>query len=325
MREININDLNNINYYQVPKWLMELFLNGKITAGAFKTYVLMYDRLRISGKNKWVDSDGVVYIKYSYNEMMEDLKVSRQAVSNNIKDLENLDLIRKIRNYNSTNKFYLKIFDECKEELTTDCKEDLTSQKNFTSKEKLTTKCKEELTRGSQIYLDTNKNNLSKNNYNKNNDDKKDDDNINNLDDIDQEVKEVKEDKKEGSPKGSSSPFDIKTFNEIKDIAVKATGIDRFRIDNLMPISNFRDIELSLLLLKIKESDFLLGKTETKPNINHFSVRNMIERILADAYKTNKTDDVQVPKSPSRRVFIPEKVTGFGLDENGIFDFKVGE
>ena len=108
MREININDLNNINYYQVPKWLMELFLNGEITAGAFKTYVLMYDRLRISGKNKWIDSDGVVYIKYSYNEMMEDLKISRQAVSNNIKDLEKLDLIRKIRNFNSTNKFYLK-------------------------------------------------------------------------------------------------------------------------------------------------------------------------------------------------------------------------
>lgn len=154
---------------------------------------------------------------------------------------------------------------------------------------------------------------------------KKDDDNINNLDGIDQEVKEVKEDKKESSPKGSSSPFDIKTFNEIKDIAVKSTGIDRFRIDNIMTPSNFRDIDLRLLLQKIKESDFLQGKSDKKPNINHFSVRNMIERILADAYKTNKTDDVQVPKSPSRRVFIPEKVTGFGLDENGIFDFKVGE
>ena len=154
---------------------------------------------------------------------------------------------------------------------------------------------------------------------------KKDDDNINNLDGIDQEVKEVKEDKKESSPKGSSSPFDIKTFKEIKDIVSKSTGVDRFRIDNIMTPSNFRDIDLRLLLQKIKESDFLQGKSDKKPNINHFSVRNMIERILADAYKTNKTDDVQVPKSPSRRVFIPEEVTGYGLDENGIFDFKVGE
>lgn len=154
---------------------------------------------------------------------------------------------------------------------------------------------------------------------------KKDDDNINNLDGIDQEVKEVKEDKKESSPKGSSSSFDIKTFNEIKDIAVKSTGIDRFRIDNIMTPSNFRDIDLRLLLQKIKESDFLQGKSDKKPSINHFSVKNMIERILADAYKTNKNDDVQVDKSPSRRVFVAKEVTGYGLDENGIFDFKVGE
>lgn len=154
---------------------------------------------------------------------------------------------------------------------------------------------------------------------------KKDDDNINNLDGIDQEVKEVKEDKKESSPKGSSSYFDIKTFKEIKDIASKAIGVDRFRIDNIMTPSNFRDIDLSLLLQKIKESDFLQGKSDKKPSINHFSVKNMIERILADAYKTNKTDDVQVAKSPSRRVFVAKEVTGYGLDENGIFDFKVGE
>lgn len=316
MREINIDDLNNINYYQVPKWLMELFLNGEITAGAFKTYVLMYDRLRISGKNNWIDNDGVVYIKYSYNEMMEDLKISRQAVSNNIKDLEKLDLIRKIRNFNSTNKFYLKIYDECKEELT--------SQKNFTSKENLTTESKEELTRGSQIYLDANKNNSSNNNFNKNNDNKKDDDNINKLDYIDQEVKEVKEEKEECSPKGSSSSFDIKTFKEIKDIAVKSTGIDKFRIDNLMTPSNFRDIDLTLLLKKIKESDFLLGKSEKKPNINHFSVRVMIERILADGYKTHKEEE-KVPISPTREVYSYKELNDFYIDENGIFDFRVGD
>lgn len=155
---------------------------------------------------------------------------------------------------------------------------------------------------------------------------KKDDDNINNLDGIDQEVKEVKEDKKESSPKGSSSPFDIKTFNEIKDIAVKSTGIDRFRIDNLMPISNFRDIDLSLLLLKIKESDFLLGKTETKPNINHFSVRSMIERILADGYKTKKNNKSDEVLNPSRKVYKPKELDDFyRIDENGNIDFGVGE
>ena len=306
MREININDLNNINYYQVPKWLMELFLNGEITAGAFKTYVLMYDRLRVSGKNKWVDSDGVVYIKYSYDEMQKELKISRQAVSNNLKDLEKLDLIRKVKNYNSSNKFYLKIYDSSKQNLT--------SKEDLTSKENLTISSKEELTTSSLLYLDTNKNNLSKNNYNKNNDD-----NIDNLDYIDQEVVEVKEDKKESSPKGSSSPFDIKTFKEIKDIASKATGVDRFRIDNIMTPSNFRDIDLRLLLQKIKESDFLQGKSDKKPSINHFSVKNMIERILADAYKNKETINVE-SLNPAHCQYQPKKREDY-TEDDGIFRF----
>ena len=305
MREININDLNNINYYQVPKWLMELFLNGEITAGAFKTYVLMYDRLRISGKNKWVDSDGVVYIKYSYDEMQKELKISRQAVSNNLKDLEKLDLIRKVKNYNSSNKFYLKIYDSSKQNLT--------SKEDLTSKENLTISSKEELTTSSLLYLDASNNNFSKNNYNKNNDDKKEDDNINNLVDTDKQVK------KESSPKGSSSSFDIKTFKEIKDIASKATGVDRFRIDNIMTISNFRDIDLTLLLRKIKESDFLLGKAETKPNINHFSVKNMIERILADAYKNKETINVE-SLNPAHCQYQPKKREDY-TEDDGIFRF----
>lgn len=153
---------------------------------------------------------------------------------------------------------------------------------------------------------------------------KKDDDNINKLDYIDQEIKEVKEEKEECSPKGSSSPFDIKTFKEIKDIAVKSTGIDKFRIDNLMTPSNFRDIDLTLLLKKIKESDFLLGKSEKKPNINHFSVRVMIERILADGYKTHKEEE-KVPISPTREVYSYKELNDFYIDENGIFDFRVGD
>lgn len=93
-----------------------------------------------------------------------------------------------------------------------------------------------------------------------------------------------------------------------------------------MPISNFRDIDLSLLLLKIKESDFLLGKTETKPNINHFSVRSMIERILADGYKTKKNNKSDEVLNPSRKVYKPKELDDFyRIDENGNIDFGVGE
>lgn len=200
--------------------------------------------------------------------------------------------------YEEIQKLLLKKFEDC-------------NSKNFKTSLKKTLKNKE-----------LNINNLDKELRDK--EIKKDDDNINKLDYIDQEVKEVKEEKEECSPKGSSSSFDIKTFKEIKDIAVKSTGIDKFRIDNLMTPSNFRDIDLTLLLKKIKESDFLLGKSEKKPNINHFSVRVMIERILADGYKTHKEEE-KVPISPTREVYSYKELNDFYIDENGIFDFRVGD
>lgn len=163
MRTINTNDLDSINYYQVPKWLMDLFLQGKISSGGFKTYVLMYDRLRLSNKNNWIDEEGKVYIKYSYDEMQKDLQCSRQAISDNLKNLLALDLIVKVKNFNSSSKFYLKIYDSSQENFTS--KENLTNS----SQEILTNDSQEKLTNSSQVFLDANKNNYNKNNFSKNN------------------------------------------------------------------------------------------------------------------------------------------------------------
>lgn len=163
MRTINTNDLDSINYYQVPKWLMDLFLQGKISSGGFKTYVLMYDRLRLSNKNNWIDEEGKVYIKYSYDEMQKDLQCSRQTISDNLKNLLALDLIVKVKNFNSSSKFYLKIYDSSQENFTS--KENLTNS----SQEILTNDSQEKLTNSSQVFLDANKNNYNKNNFSKNN------------------------------------------------------------------------------------------------------------------------------------------------------------
>lgn len=175
MRNMNSEDLKNTIHYQVPKWLFDLLIQNKISLGAYKTYVLMFDRLRVSQKNGWIDENGLVYIKYSYDEMQEDLKCSRQAVSNNLKQLEELDLISKVRCFNSSSVFYLKIYSVEKVENT--CQENFTSKEDLTSKEKLTISSKENLTNDSKEnlttsslnLLDASKNNSSKNNTSKNN------------------------------------------------------------------------------------------------------------------------------------------------------------
>ena len=157
MRSIKVNDLDSMLYYQVPKWLMDLLIEGKISIGAFKTYVLMYERTRLSARNNWIDKKGEVYIKYSYDELMEDLKSnSKTTVSNNIKDLEKVDLIDKVRCFSSSSIYYLKV------RSTEDC----------TSTEKWTDKSTEDCTNSSiEVCTDSSTENLytSKNNYNKNN------------------------------------------------------------------------------------------------------------------------------------------------------------
>ena len=171
MRNIKSNDLSNMIYYQVPKWLMDLFIDKKISQGAFKTYVLMYDRLKLSARNKWIDKNGDVYIKYSYDEMTADLNCSRQAVSNNLQDLEKLDLIDKKRNFSSSSTFYLKIYSKEND----NSQEKFTSQEDFTSEENLDCHSSRKLDHSSLENLDSNNNNFNKNNYSNNKEKKNDD------------------------------------------------------------------------------------------------------------------------------------------------------
>lgn len=288
MRSIEANDLDSMVYYQVPKWLMDLLIEGKISIGAFKTYVLMYERTRLSARNKWIDEKGKVYIKYSYEELMEDLKcTSRTTVSNNIKDLEKFNLIEKVRCFSSSSIYYLKV------RSTEDCT--ITESCTDRSTEDCTTISTEVCTDSSTELLyasknNSSKNNYNKNNYNKNNYKKKDDDTkldkLNKIESIPKKEKEVR-------PLASSSIEFKNNLNKLREIVIKSTGLDKFRVENVIYPSKYRAVDLELLLKKISESKFLLGELDTKPNINHFSVRSMIDRIMADGYKNNDSKNIK--------------------------------
>ena len=277
MRSIEANDLDSMVYYQVPKWLMDLLIEGKISIGAFKTYVLMYERTRLSARNKWIDEKGKVYIKYSYEELMEDLKcTSRTTVSNNIKDLEKFNLIEKVRCFSSSSIYYLKV------RSTEDC----TSTESCTdsSTESCTDSSTEVCTNSSTELLYASKNNFNKNNYKKNNYKKKDDDTkldkLNKIEDMPKKEKEVR-------PLDSSSIEFKNNFIKLKNIVAESTGQEEFRINNIMQPAKYKGVDLNTLIEKIQKSDFLMGKTEKKPTINHFTVKSLLDRIMADGYMNN--------------------------------------
>ena len=182
MRAYKSNDLENTDYYQAPKWVMDMFLEGKISSGAFKSYVLMYERLRVSSKNNWVNDDGEIYIKYSYDEMLDDLKCnSKTTVSNNIKELIKLGMIVQKKKFNASSCYFLNYFESTEDYTnvsTENCSstEDCTSTKSCTtiSTEDCTYTSIENCTHSSTENLYASKNNVvritkSKNNYSKNN------------------------------------------------------------------------------------------------------------------------------------------------------------
>ena len=92
-----------------------------------------------------------------------------------------------------------------------------------------------------------------------------------------------------------------KNLSELRKIAVTSTGLSPIQVDGVIKPYIYKDIDL-VILEKIKQSDFLLGKCSNKPTIAHFTQLNMLNKILADYYK-NKVSTTEQPtsKDPSRK------------------------
>ena len=97
---------NNFIYYQVQKEIFDMFLRKELTETAFKIYVLLFDRAKISLKNDYYDSKGI-YVYYTYNQLKEKLGVGNTPISNGLKNLEEQALIEKIVNFDNGTKFYV--------------------------------------------------------------------------------------------------------------------------------------------------------------------------------------------------------------------------
>lgn len=85
-------------------------------------------------------------------------------------------------------------------------------------------------------------------------------------------------------------------IHELREIAVNSTGLNKIQVDGVIRPYTYKDIDLTILLEKIKQSDFLMGKCENKPTIAHFTQLNMLNKILADYYK-NKVNTTEQPIS----------------------------
>lgn len=108
MNYIKQEDLKDFNFLQVPRTVWNMYLNNEIVEIGFKIYVEFFDRLKLSAYNNWIDKEGNVYIKYSYEELMDIFNLkSKGTISKGIKCLKDLGLIMQEKGFNTSSKFYL--------------------------------------------------------------------------------------------------------------------------------------------------------------------------------------------------------------------------
>lgn len=105
MSEINLDyfygiEADQFTFFRIPKVLMIHPLYKKLSSNAKLLYGLMLDRMGLSRKNKWIDKQNRVYIKYSAKSVAEELGCSEPTALKALKELDTengVGLIERVR------------------------------------------------------------------------------------------------------------------------------------------------------------------------------------------------------------------------------------
>lgn len=103
-------EAEQFTFYRLPKALITDERFKGISNNAKLLYGLMLDRMSLSKKRGWLDEDNKVFIKYSLNNIEEDLSVSRKTASSILKELEAIGLIDMVQQTGVANIIYVKNF-----------------------------------------------------------------------------------------------------------------------------------------------------------------------------------------------------------------------
>ena len=103
-----LGDIDNERFYQVPK---SLFINPKYKRMSNTSkimYAILKDRMGLSRKNKWSDTNGDIYLLFSQDDMADLLGVNKSTIVRNMKELADTHLIDSVRQgLGKPNKIYI--------------------------------------------------------------------------------------------------------------------------------------------------------------------------------------------------------------------------
>lgn len=85
------------NFIRIPKAMIVDPMFADLSVNAKLLYGVLLDRMNLSMKNRWFDSENRVYIIYQIAEIMEDFNLSKKTAVRYLNELENFGLVEKKR------------------------------------------------------------------------------------------------------------------------------------------------------------------------------------------------------------------------------------
>ena len=110
-------EVNSISDYlkpnmPLPQYLpyARFLLDADLSHTAKLLYTLLLDRATLSQKNNWVDDRGRIYVIYPLSKLSKDLRYSVSSVTRAFAELENAQLVERVRNgFSKPSRILLKV------------------------------------------------------------------------------------------------------------------------------------------------------------------------------------------------------------------------
>ena len=121
--------MKSINYLTastpLPQYLpyARFLLDTDLSHTAKLLYTLLLDRATLSQKNNWMDAQGRIYVIYPLSNLAKDLGCSISSITRSFAELENADLVERVRSgFSKPSRILLKVLHTTQNCAVTVCK-----------------------------------------------------------------------------------------------------------------------------------------------------------------------------------------------------------
>ena len=103
MKRIKIDDIEENNFYKMPKKIYEFDLKPVDR----ELYMLCLENWRLSVKNNWINENGEIFFYASQNKLAKQMKVSKPTIISSFKNLISKELLEAEKELGEANMYYL--------------------------------------------------------------------------------------------------------------------------------------------------------------------------------------------------------------------------